>query len=150
VMLLSALMFFAAANEPIEGKVANNPTPQNQFENREEAKIAFESLLNGFRIERENKEDILYLDTGAGNWYRAPLNCFGIGDPQSAMGIIPYDTHGMGIDKFTRFKLTGFSAMDRNDCAISSLIKLTPTETVSLGLESQKRVDARQARVKKQ
>lgn len=139
-MLVSALMFFAAASEPM-AKV-------DQFEGRKDASIAFASQIDGFAVKREQGEHILYLNTGFGKWYRGPLSCFGMGDPTSAMGIIPYDYHGGSVDKFARFKLLGIDRMDRNDCSISALIELTPQETVAFGLESQKSVDARFAKAK--
>jgi hypothetical protein len=77
------------------------------------------------------------------------MTCYGMGDAQSAMQIIPID-RGLGIDKFTRFRLISMGdRMSRGggtECTISSLIELTPAETVIFGIESQRHVDARAAR----
>ena len=146
-MLLSSLMFFVAATEPV-GKNETAPVKEDAFAGRENGTIAFASQIDGFSVKREGRDDILYLNTGFGRWYRAPLTCFGMGDPGSAMGIIPYDYHGASIDKFSRFKLLGIDRMDKNECSISALIELTPQETVTFGLESQKQVDSRLAKAK--
>lgn len=146
-MIVSTLLFFAAAADPTGNSDAKS---KNQFDNRGNATIAFESMIRNFAVKVEGKEDILYLDTGSGQWYRAPMTCFGMGDPRSAMHIVPIN-HGSGIDKFTRFKLFGTGRGESNECNISDLIELTPQETVDYGLESQKSVDARAAaKVKKQ
>lgn len=114
--------------------------------NRESARIPFTSNLDNFRVEYEDHEDILYLSTGFGKWYRAPLHCFGMGDARDAMRIIPID-HGMGIDKFTRFRLFSMGgSRQSNECTIANLVELTPQETVVFGLESQRRVNERLAR----
>lgn len=114
---------------------------------RPEARISTTMNLDSFQVERENNEDVLYLSTGFGKWYRAPMTCFGMGDAESALRIVPID-RGFGIDKFTRFKLLGLgrSHFDNSECMITSLIELTPQETVVFGLESQKRIDERAAR----
>lgn len=114
---------------------------------RPEARISTTWTLDTFRVERENHDDILYLSTGFGKWYRAPMTCFGMGDAENAMRIVPID-RGLGIDRFTKFKLLGLgrSHFDNNECMITSLIELTPQETVIFGLETQKRVDERAAR----
>lgn len=116
------------------------------LETRPEAHIAFENQLDNFRVTYEDHKDILYLDNGFGKWYRGPLTCFGRGDPQSAMSLATIN-HGTGIDKFTRFYLLGGGG--RNECFVSSLKELKPQETVVFGLETQKHVDAREARKNK-
>jgi|GEM_PF-2999280 hypothetical protein len=154
-MLISFIALFAA----ISGDVASPNTKAEitasrlaaaaALEGRENARIPFTSNLRHFQVKYENHEDVLYLSTGPGKWYRAPLTCYGMGDAQSAMQIVPID-RGDGIDKFTRFRLiTMGDRMSRGggtDCTISSLIELTTTETVIFGVESQRQVDARAAR----
>lgn len=141
----------AAMVEPVDTNIdAKVSPPKNKFENRGNANIAFESMIRTFsvKVEGEGRDEILYLNTGAGKWYRAPMTCFGLGDPRSAMQILPI-SHGSGIDKFTRFKLIGLGHGDNNECTISDLIELMPQETVEYGLESQKKVDERAAKAKK-
>ncbi len=145
-MFVSSLFMFAAMVEPLDDNAKANP--KNQFENRGNAQIAFKSMIRTFAVKAEGRDDILYLNTGAGKWFRAPLTCFGMGDPRSAMQILPV-SHGSGIDKFTHFKLIGLGRGDNNECTISDLIELTPQETVEFGLESQKQIDARAAKAKK-
>ncbi len=143
--LIALLALFGAMDD---AKPAQTPVAEDKFADREEARIAFVSQLDHFQVKRENKEDILYLSTGFGVWYRAPLMCTGFGDPRYAIGIIPVDTQ-MGIDRFSRFKFYG-GGNNRDDfpCSISSLKLLTPQETVEYSLESQKSVDKRLAKEK--
>lgn len=154
-MLISLMALGAALTSDIE--VPNSRTENNAaridaaaaLEGRESARIPFTSNLRHFQVKYENHEDVLYLSTGAGEWYRAPMTCYGMGDAQSAMQIVPID-RGDGIDKFTRFRLISMGdRMSRGggtDCTITSLIRLTPSETVIFGIESQLQVDARAAR----
>ncbi|MBN8649769.1 MAG: hypothetical protein J0L55_17615 [Caulobacterales bacterium] len=145
-MFVSSLFMLAAAVEPMDTNNDLKVQPKNQFENRGNARIAFESMIRTFAVKSEGQDDILYLDTGAGKWYRAPLTCFGMGDPRTAMQILPI-SHGTGIDKFTRFKLLGLGRNETNECTINDLIELLPQETVEFGLESQKNVDKRAANI---
>jgi hypothetical protein len=145
--LISLAMFgagCASINTPEDpALIAQRTTTAKQLETRPEARIVFESQVDTFRVTRENKEDVLYLSKGFGKWYRGPLTCFGIGDPQSAISLAT-KTDGMGIDKFSRFFLLGGGG--RNECFVSSLKELSPQETVIFGLETQKAVDARLAK----
>lgn len=139
--------FFGAPDTPTKAEINEARTKAAEaLAGRPEARISTTMTLDSFRVEYENREDILYLSTGFGKWYRAPLSCFGMGDPQSALQIVPID-RGFGIDKFTKFRLLNLgSRMNNSDCMITSLVELTPQETVIFGLETQKRVDERAAR----
>ena len=138
---------FGAADTPVKGEIKEaRSAAAVAMANRPEARISSTMTLDSFRVEYENHEDVLYLSTGFGKWYRAPMTCFGMGDAQSALQIVPID-RGFGIDKFTKFRLMSMGTrMNSNECMITSLIELTPQETVVFGLESQKRVDERAAR----
>lgn len=143
--LIALLALFGAIDE---AKPAQASVAEDKFADREDARIPFASQLDHFQVKRENKEDILYLSTGFGVWYRAPLMCTGFGDPRYAIGIIPVDAH-MGIDQFSRFKFYGGgNNADDFPCSIQGLKKLTPQETVDFKLESQKSVDNRIAKEK--
>lgn len=138
----SFIALFAVFGALDDVKPVSEPIVENKFAGRKEERIAFASQLDNFQVKRENGDEILYISTGFGEWYRAPLSCTGFGDPQYAMGIIPVDSQ-MGIDKFSRFKFVGTGARNDFPCSITSLIKLTPQETVELKLESQANVDKR-------
>ncbi len=146
-MFSSVLIALLAMFGAIDDAKSNGVNPEDKFAGRKEARIPFASQLDHFQVKRENSEDILYLSTGFGHWYRAPLTCTGLGDPTYANGIVPVDAQ-MGVDKFTRFQFIGMGAIANPPCFISSLIELTPEETVELKLESRAMVDKRMAKEK--
>lgn len=128
---------------PTPETIAQRQAAVAELDKQPEARIIFESQVDSFRVTREDRQDVLYLNKGFGKWYRGPLNCFGMGDPQSAVSLAT-KTDGMGIDKFSRFYLLGGGG--KNECFVTSLKELNPQQTVVFGLESQKAVDARLAK----
>ena len=91
-------------------------------------------MIDGFTVKRENNRDILYIEAGLHEWYRAPITCFGMGEPRDALNMQVL-SHGFGVDKFTRVYLGGMGPHSSNECTIENLIKLTDEEERTLNLE---------------
>lgn len=108
-------------------------TNAERFAGRPEARIAFPSSIRGFRVEREDGDDILYVEGPGRQWYRGELVCFGLRDPDFAYGMVPI-TNGGSFDRFSRVVFTGIGSHDRTHCRLHSLIQLTQAEAVELGL----------------
>lgn len=108
-------------------------TNAERFEGRPEARISFPSSIRGFRVEREDGDDILYVEGPGRTWYRGELVCFGLRDPDFAFGMVPI-TNGGSFDRFSRVVFTGIGRHDRTQCRLHSLIELTQSEAVELGL----------------
>lgn len=133
-MFISLVTMFAALAEPT---TAPTPPPADSFAGRPSAHIAFESQVDGFTVKRENNMDILYVEEGLHEWYRAPMTCFGSGDPRDAISLQILG-HGFGVDKYTRVYLGGMGLHSGNECTLDNLIKLTDEEEQSLGLEAKR------------
>jgi hypothetical protein len=80
-------------------------------------------------VEREDGDDVLYVEANAREWYRAELSCFGFADARDAHALVPHD-RGFGLDRSSRVKLIGLGRHSSNDCHLRSLVKLTPDEAV--------------------
>ena len=137
--LAGAAMFGAATAafaDPAPTAPAAEPQAQTnaqRFEGRPEARISFPSSIRGFRVEREDGDDILYVEGPGRTWYRGELVCFGLRDPDFAYGMVPI-TNGGSFDRFSRVVFTGIGGHDRTQCRLHSLIQLTQAEAVELGL----------------
>jgi hypothetical protein len=123
----------AAPSSPQQpaASVANVPKV-DPFADRPRARIAFAREVNNFQIKRDGHDDILYLETRRDRWFRSEINCFGIADPQHAMGLLPLDHFG-GFDSFSRIGLVSFGERT-TECRLNSLVELTPAEALALQL----------------
>lgn len=136
--LALAILSGAVATALADPAPAASTAPQTQtnaerFEGRPEARISFPSSIRGFRVEREDGDDILYVEGPGRQWYRGELVCFGLRDPDFAYGMVPI-TNGGSFDRFSRVVFTGIGSHDRTQCRLHSLIELTQSEAVELGL----------------
>lgn len=130
---------------PAASAATQAQTNAERFEGRPEARISFPSSIRGFRVEREDGDDILYVEGPGRKWYRGELVCFGLRDPDFAYGMVPI-TNGGSFDRFSRVVFTGIGSHDRTQCRLHSLIELTQSEAVELGLRRAPReTDAPQA-----
>lgn len=102
------------------------------FANRPQARIAFARDVNNFQIKRDGHNDILYLETRRDRWFRSEISCFGIADPEQAMGLLPLDHFG-GFNSFSRIGLVSFGERT-TECRLNSLVELTPAEALELRL----------------
>ncbi len=134
-LALAVLSGAAALADPAPAAPAAPQAQTNaeRFEGRPEARISFPSSIRGFRVEREDGDDILYVEGPGRQWYRGELICFGIRDAEFAFGMVPI-TNGGSFDRFSRVVFTGVGGHDRTHCRLQSLIQLTQDEAVELGL----------------
>jgi hypothetical protein len=137
-MLLSllALATAATATDPAAATAqATAPaTPiAERVANREQARIPFASNITGFRAEREDGEDVVYLEAGMNRWYRGELQCFGLGDVRHAHGFAPVD-HVHGVDRFSRVAFFSLGDSRPEQCRLTSLVELSRDEAVELKL----------------
>jgi hypothetical protein len=113
------------------------------FAGREQARIAFESSIRGWRYEREDGDDVLYVEGNRNIWYRAELICFGFSsDVDFALGMIPI-SHGGGFDRFSRVRFVdGFNRHGGTECRLNSLVELTEAEAIERRLRRAPRARA--------
>jgi hypothetical protein len=140
---LAALALAVTAPEPqVQGDTPATAMPAlsigERVAGREQARISFTSQIRGWRYEREDGDDILYVEGTRNQWYRGELACFGLGsDIDFALGLIPL-THGGSFDRFSRVVFTdglGHRRLNhRADCRLTSLVALTDAEAIELKL----------------
>jgi hypothetical protein len=135
---LIAVSTAAVGDQPATSAQSN----AERFAGREQARIAFESNIRGWRFEREGPDDILYVEGTRNIWYRAELSCFGLSsDADFALGMIPI-SHGTGFDRFSRVRFVdGFSNSRRHgtECHLNSLVELTEEEAFEFELRRRPR-----------
>jgi hypothetical protein len=146
-MLVSALALAAAslgadpAAAPMSTASPAAVPIHERVAEREQARIPFTSTISGFRTERENGEDVVYIEAGINRWYRGELQCFGINDVRFAHGFAPVD-RGFGVDRFTRVAFFSLGSRHPDECRLTSLVALTRDEAVELKLARKPKDDA--------
>jgi hypothetical protein len=144
--MLASLAILAIATAAVPAAAGDTPAvaATDRFADREQARIPFESEIDGWRFEREGNDDILYVEGTRNRWYRAELSCFGVStDPESALGMIPI-TSGGGFDRFSRVRFVdGFggrhSRHDSTECQLKTLVELTEEEAFEFNLRRRPR-----------
>lgn len=144
--MLASLAILAIATAAVPAAAGDTPAAAatDRFAGREQARIPFESQIRGWRFERENNDDILYVEGTRNRWYRAELSCFGLSsEADFALGMIPI-TFGGGFDRSSRVRFVdGFggrhSRHNSTDCQLNTLVELTEAEAFEFNLRRRPR-----------
>ena len=137
LIAIAALVSSDVAAGPVTSTVSTvsatrDGAKTDRFAGRPQARIAFTQQVRNFQIKREDRDDILYLETSRDRWFRSEIYCFGINDPRDAQGLASLD-NSSGFDSFSRVALVGFGH-ETTQCQLKGLIELTPSEAVDLNL----------------